>query len=278
MLNYRFLISKYRVELMAFAILWIMLGHTRYFGIIDYKYLNVLIDTGSCGVDIFAFVSGFGLYFGYPKYKNVWHFYKKRIVRILPAFLLIVLTNSIMLGTFKNVTTLHFWYNEFYCNWYITYILTMYLMYPIIYKIQKRKLYLPLLLAILVSILLSVILFFLGKDDIHGLPMSFVQRIPIFVFGSLFADNKFSITVSPYIVIPSFIATCWAIYQGYNLFVYPLYFPLSISLTLTTVYLLNNFPPPLFAFDFDEMDRSDDIGSVSCSHENICSGKLLFPF
>ena len=63
------IVSKYRSSLMGIAILWVIIYHmvakgTEYF---DFMSLNVLFNQGDSGVDIFMFLSGWGLYFLYKK-------------------------------------------------------------------------------------------------------------------------------------------------------------------------------------------------------------------
>ena len=53
------------------------------------KIIGFIKQFGNTGVDIFLFLSAVGLYFSLKKDSNVKKFYIKRIVRILPALLLV---------------------------------------------------------------------------------------------------------------------------------------------------------------------------------------------
>ena len=53
-------ISTYRAELMGLAIVWIMMLH---FTFTQIKPLGFIAQYGFAGVEIFMFVSGFGLFF-----------------------------------------------------------------------------------------------------------------------------------------------------------------------------------------------------------------------
>ena len=77
-------ISRYRSELMGAAMLFIILFHVpldrsnEFFG---------LRRCGNVGVDMFLFLSGIGLWFSWVKNPSVWQFYKRRLLRIYPAWL-----------------------------------------------------------------------------------------------------------------------------------------------------------------------------------------------
>ena len=81
------LISKYRGQLMGFAILIVALFHS------SIVHTNDLVDffcfSGDMGVDIFFFLSGFGMYYACLKKQTYGQFMKKRMVRIVPAWFLV---------------------------------------------------------------------------------------------------------------------------------------------------------------------------------------------
>ena len=58
-------ISKFRSELMGIATIMILLGHSVFYGqgFVDYGIFQDLFTLGYSGVDIFLFLSGFGLVF-----------------------------------------------------------------------------------------------------------------------------------------------------------------------------------------------------------------------
>ena len=74
-------ISRYRSELMGWSILWIMMLH---FTFNQIKPLGFIAQYGFAGVDIFIFVSGFGLFFSLDKNDDLITFYRKRLLRIFP--------------------------------------------------------------------------------------------------------------------------------------------------------------------------------------------------
>ena len=82
------LISKHRSELMGVAIIIVMLFHLDFnidrfpFSLINYP----ITICGSIGVDIFLLVSGFGLYLSLQQNNDFISYFKKRLIRILPAY------------------------------------------------------------------------------------------------------------------------------------------------------------------------------------------------
>ena len=220
---------------MGIAILWIMIHHIQFFGLDEFVPLSFFARIGSCGVDIFLFVSSFGLYHSLVKNGNVKDFYKRRFVRIFPTFIVCVLTLAVLRNPVL-IFSPKYWYNQFYSNWYISFILLMYLFYPFIFKVQQKHLYLPLLLGLTFSLSMTVLLVLLGKDDIHEVPMLMLQRIPIFVVGSLFADKRFIASIPFGAYLLNLVVTCVLLYYSYQYgleyFVYPLFFFLTISLVV----------------------------------------------
>lgn len=74
---------------MGFSILWIYLFHARIWlpDTAMFAPLNTFKEIGYAGVDVFLFLSGFGLMTGMMKNNHdILTFYKKRMLRILPAY------------------------------------------------------------------------------------------------------------------------------------------------------------------------------------------------
>jgi peptidoglycan/LPS O-acetylase OafA/YrhL len=79
-------ISRFRGELMGVAMLFIILFHV---DLDRWNYFFGLRRIGNIGVDIFFFLSGVGLWFSWVKSQDWKRFYKRRFVRIYPAWLII---------------------------------------------------------------------------------------------------------------------------------------------------------------------------------------------
>ena len=102
-------LSKYRTELMGFAILWIFLFHSNIYipeFLAPFKFVKAI---GYSGVDIFFLLSGLGLSFSISKNTSLVQFYKKRLKRIIPTFwvcLFFISLKNIWVGKFHIKTFL----------------------------------------------------------------------------------------------------------------------------------------------------------------------------
>ncbi|MHA6533600.1 acyltransferase family protein [Paenibacillus sp. BAC0078] len=189
-LNYK-LISTYRTQLMGLAMLWVVLYHST-INLSSVPVLGTLKAYGYGGVDIFLLLSGLGLYYAYRKNIDSLTFYKRRLRRILPTYLPVVLIFCLLywgIGKMSftdlilNLTTLSFWLGlESRFDWYVPALLILYLLTPVFMKFfgAKNK-YITVAAAGLIGLLLSVVL--------SGTPFSylliFTIRIPIFFVGVL---------------------------------------------------------------------------------------------
>ena len=121
-------IESLRMELMGFAIILIMLFH-----------LGVL-PFGECGVDVFLFLSGFSMYHSLSRNDNIVKFYRKRLFRILPAYLIIAIpffflkTCTIEDFLLKITNLCIVFQGEMGGWWFITMILLCYLLAPLMYR------------------------------------------------------------------------------------------------------------------------------------------------
>ncbi len=160
------LLSAHRGALMGVAILWVMAFHLP--SHTGNPILGSILDAGYGGVDIFLFLSGFGLYFSMSK-KNVTvrQFYKKRFCRILPEFWLFLLGLFIVSMNFDfhsfcwliyRATTIGYWIpGTPYTLWYISCILFFYLIFPPYFRLFKKKGIVVPGLAVLIGIILIII-------------------------------------------------------------------------------------------------------------------------
>ena len=220
---------------MGIAILWIILHHVQYFHMHSFPILNYLIRTGSCGVDIFLFLSSFGLYHALESNKSLKRYYYRRVLRILPTFIIFIIIKDLFFCP-GGILSYENWVTELRNNWFISFILIMYISYPIVYYIQKKATYLPLTISIIVSISLTLLLIKFGRCDIHNYYTLVAQRFPIFMMGSIVAEKNNLMRINNrggyicLVIVLLCIPTLFNLDLEYLL--YPLYFvltPLLIS-------------------------------------------------
>ena len=151
------LVNTYRYSLMGIAAVWIMLFH-----LIDFPIIN----WGYGGVDIFLFLSGWGLYYSWRKRPDIRSFYFKRFWRIFPAYALVVTgaylfkwiilrDNIDLLDYLCALTTVKYWYG-YLVHWYIALIVLLYLLFPFYIKIFRKNLWGGVLLALIIALLDSI--------------------------------------------------------------------------------------------------------------------------
>ncbi len=137
-------------ELKGFAMMMIVLSHIGYFLFSNHQFLYPWSIMAGVGVDLFLFLSGFGLVMASQK-KDIgpWQFYKKRLLRLfVPLWILLgvlLLADKLILNisydwqtVFKNFLGL-FQTADIYNNinsplWYFSLILFYYLTFPFIFR------------------------------------------------------------------------------------------------------------------------------------------------
>ncbi|OOM79440.1 acyltransferase [Clostridium sp. BL-8] len=188
--NYK-LISIYRTQLMGIAILFVVFYHSTN-DISSIPILSIIRKISIGSVDLFLMLSGLGLYYSNQRCRNTLHFYKKRLLRIIPIYLPVVFMMGIfylVIGKMSiselimNLTTLSFWFdtrNRF--DWFIPAIIMLYFMTPIfLYFFKHKNKYITTGIAISCAILLSVMI---SSSPMQYL-LIFTTRIPIFLIGIL---------------------------------------------------------------------------------------------
>lgn len=184
-------ISKYRTHIMGFAILWIMWFHSPFYG--KSEIMHFVHNIGFYGVDMFLLVSGLGLYFSMRRSKSIGTFYKKRAVRILPAYLIVSvcwyafyktevsfgdkLLSVLGINYFRGNITVR----PEYFDWFLPTLFVLYLLTPLYDKLfQKASVKWKFtLLSMAVSPLLCIIFYHTGQQVLYGSTV----RIAVFLVG-----------------------------------------------------------------------------------------------
>lgn len=187
------LLSAYRSELMAFAILAILLTHINCdFGMF---FINRIALCCQGGVDAFFYLSGFGLYYSASKGTSLGKFYQKRAIRIFPSFLIIFLIYMCVKHNFSwerlgwGGTTLAFWFpatRKYMFGWFVSTIMVLYAIFPLYYKCFKIHKRLATLCAISIGLMLTSIYaywFLVLHPGGYNQYILAAARIPIFFIG-----------------------------------------------------------------------------------------------
>ena len=189
------ILSKYRSQIMGFAILWIMVFH--FYKIVNPDFLTFPVSIGYGGVDIFLLVSGLGLYYSWQKQQDVKQFLFRRFIRVLPAFWIVVLGHDIVfhqlsLATICRLSTLGLWLPIPGTYWYISAILAFYVLFPLYMQYYEKYQERCLLVVICIGIaLMSVYTIFNHSDDHRHDICFFLSRIPVFFIGVSFGKLSY---------------------------------------------------------------------------------------
>lgn len=165
-------LSQNRTYLMGVAMLMVILFHC---GIPPFKYF------GYWGVDVFLFLSGFGIYYALKKNESLIRFYYKRFLRILPP--------ALICGVAFHCLGCDHGYRElslFGLNlWYIRSILLFYLISPFLYICILRWGIKAVPLIFCVAEILSYYSpYIFSSDNAFGVTMVWsLPRLPIYVIG-----------------------------------------------------------------------------------------------
>ena len=148
--------KQYRSYLMGFAIMWVILFHSgmfpSFYHIKDVYFLSLLFGNGYLGVDIFIFLSVFGLCHSYCG-NTMKTFYLHRFRRLFPMYWIYLAIMAVFFPMVIKGQTLKFFllqstggasFLKDRIEWYIPFLILIYLTFPFLYKVfdflYKRKL------------------------------------------------------------------------------------------------------------------------------------------
>lgn len=188
------LLSDKRAYLMGIAMLSIMLFHQSW--IVDRNpFFSFFHIYGNWGVDLFFFVSGFGLYYSLKKNNCIISFYCRRIIRILPLCIAFgifryIVDHILPVGKGGYPTGVHEISTDWITllsldKWFISVIIIYYMLMPLIYySIERYGKHILLLLYLLWGAF-----FLMGILNITPLSFfySYVMRFPSFCIGAIVA-------------------------------------------------------------------------------------------
>lgn len=247
-------ISRYRGELMGMAMIFIILFHI---GLPRNDMFFGLRRMGNVGVDMFLFLSGIGLWFSWAKHPNVKRFFKRRYLRIYPAWLIIACLYYIprfhgggimaWIDLVGDITiNWDFWLHDELTFWYIPATMMLYIFAPPYMELIKRH---PVYRWLPVVMIMWCILVQYVTPIHHavGHLEIFWSRVPIFFIGinmgEMVRKKETLDGMSIWMIIILFVATLassiFLEQQKHGQF--PLYIErmLYIPLTITSILLLN---------------------------------------
>ena len=155
-------------ELKGFGILTVVFAHFAYMKVTNADFLFPLSIIAGVGVDLFLFMSGYGLTVGMlKKPMPIIDFYKRRVIKIFIPFwvalILIFAADAIFLGIFYPVPymlqSLLGWFptavgfgdvNSPF--WYITWMMMFYILFPLVFSYRM-----PWLSALILAVIATVI-------------------------------------------------------------------------------------------------------------------------
>lgn len=234
-------ISKYKSALMGIAILIVVYGHYFYYhsNFTVYQDLNITMWYTVGSVDIFIFLSGFGIWHSLSKNSDPLTFMQRRLGRLLPSYIpfilvycaFFVLTNQMnKWQALGNLTTFGWWAQigqQF--NWYIPTQIALYLFSPLFFRIiqqyeKKSLLMIPLMYLIMAGCVGTSLMIGLSRFPVYFLGMylgresalgkapskkhlilsgtaSVLSMIALYFFVILFPDklSKFGLWWHPYL-------------------------------------------------------------------------------
>lgn len=143
-------ISRYKGALMGIAILIVVYGHLLYYhsGLKDYQYLNITEWYTVGSVDMFLFLSGFGIFHSLKKNADPLRFMERRLNRLVPAYLPFIIIYCAVCHwagqmdkwqALGNLTTFGWWTQigaQF--NWYVPTLVVLYLLSPLFFAVIQR--------------------------------------------------------------------------------------------------------------------------------------------
>lgn len=232
------LLSKYRRALMAVAMFWIAFHHAR-FPITNKAISFILVTCGYVGVSLFFFLSAFSMYYSYKKDNNYLSFIKKRLIRILPYYVLYSLFMIFVVkDNYISYIGVDFFLKNQLENWFTYVILVLYLLTPLYLKQFNLK---PLVYTIV-----GVILVFLVCIILNNFSFTYAWfNVAIYLLGFYFAylnDKNGSINI--FLVLITFIFGFVLMYYMYHNFgndvlhVYPCIF-IAPSMLLLLAYVFD---------------------------------------
>ena len=240
------LISKYRSSLMGIATIGIIMCHAAPNGVNLPPLLKSVFGLGQLGVDLFFFLSGFGLFYSLSKpYNSAWEWYRKRFLRIFvpyliiyaPALLLICIQNAKPWWYyFYNLSTISLWFNDGGC-WFIAMLVPLYLVAPLWKRVLDNTKY-----TVIPTVIICIAIFSIGYVLVPYLS-GYLNQVLFFFIGMAVAKyvaggggNR--LYIKQILLFSVIFAVLFVVYKLFPVF--PLFWVLFFPILFVTCILLNN--------------------------------------
>lgn len=171
-------------ELKGLGILTVVFAHFAYMLVTNAEFLFPLSIIAGVGVDLFLFMSGYGLSVGMlKKPMPVMEFYKRRLIKIFIPFWVALIIIFAADAIFLNINYTPSYITQSLLGWfptavgfgdvnspfwYITWMIMFYALYPIVFSV-KRPWLTALILAVVATLLGVYNLFDMGDNWLHRL-------------------------------------------------------------------------------------------------------------
>lgn len=258
-------LSHRRGELMGLAMIFVMLFHV---WLPKSNPLYGLVRCGNVGVDIFLMLSGIGLWYSWCKMPSLLHFFKRRYLRVYPAWLVVAALFYIpdylntegggyspdLLNLVLNILIgWSFWRVDDLTFWYVPAIMMMYTFAPFYMMLIRRH---PVYrwMPVVAMLLAVMVQYYPPVHSAVGHLEIFFSRIPIFLIGvnmgQWVREKRQYSAASLWLVLLLFVmslAMCIEFEQSWRgrfpLFLERMvYIPLTVCGCLTLVQLLHVTP------------------------------------
>jgi len=187
-------LREYRNELKGIAILWVVFFHAHLD--LENGLLYEIQKVGYGGVDIFFFLSGFGLYRSLSKNDHLGSYIKRRAFRLLPSFVPFVALWSLTFAyrfskglvsfvsmVSGNLTMIGFFVNDLLMiNWYLSGMVVSLLLAPYFYACLKPGKGYWARVGLVMAVCLIAGFAFIRNDEYMA-----ISRLPVFVLGMVFS-------------------------------------------------------------------------------------------
>ena len=174
---------------MGACILWIVFFHTKILFPGWLAPLEAVRDYGFAAVDIFFLLSGIGMVFSLRKTPCLAHFYRKRVLRLVPTYWLFIVASYALRMVFGSTQPIEVVYALFgldffvygsLSTWFVPALLLLYIVTPPLYwAFQKLGSYKALALFTTITVMLTQLI---SSSEAAHL-MIFTTRIPVFLLG-----------------------------------------------------------------------------------------------